>query len=526
MLLGAASGPSVELIDVARGDRVPWPDVVSGPFDTALSRDGWMALQTGYAVHSVRDGDLGSLRRLPDVWLFHPAADPALLLARLRNGCGLALLDADGTILERSDAMTQPAGELPGGTVVCERELRTWAGDPAPLPIPGRTVAVLDGRYLVTHADGVLRSCDTVDGRTAELDGRAHRLRHLGVIPAYDRGVQRAAWTNDGVVFVAGPGLELRAVPHSFPAYRPVWLTDDHLLLVGDRETRVLDLGTGELEAIDGIDDHAWPRLDVTGRLDPRDLRDEHTATEEQPVMDADAWQTELTRQFDLIADAASEAGLGPEVAASARPALRLAPRVGPGPVGCSRLGGIPDVPAGWSWPRHDGAPLAFLAQLRLDALHPGLVSMFATIRPDADVPAEPYLAHVEVFAPGTDLAAAVVPDELTRHQRYDPAAVVAEPYLSPPNWDALEPAYAMEPVETFYPRLQRPQPHHQSLGLAYSSQGHPPPDGRVLLLQLDSDGIMGVMWGDGGRIFIWGPPELPASGVVAGCELDLESGG
>ena len=83
MLLGAASGPSVELIDVARGDRVPWPDVVSGPFDTALSRDGWMALQTGYAVHSVRDGDLGSLRRLPDVWLFHPAADPALLLARL-----------------------------------------------------------------------------------------------------------------------------------------------------------------------------------------------------------------------------------------------------------------------------------------------------------------------------------------------------------------------------------------------------------------------------------------------------------
>jgi hypothetical protein len=40
-------------------------------------------------------------------------------------------------------------------------------------------------------------------------------------------------------------------------------------------------------------------------------------------------------------------------------------------PLGASRLGGLPDLAPGTSWPEMDGVPMEFLAQLRLDELAP-----------------------------------------------------------------------------------------------------------------------------------------------------------
>jgi uncharacterized protein YwqG len=37
--------------------------------------------------------------------------------------------------------------------------------------------------------------------------------------------------------------------------------------------------------------------------------------------------------------------------------------------IGASKLGGRPDVPAGFVWPRHHGVPLAFVAQIDLATL-------------------------------------------------------------------------------------------------------------------------------------------------------------
>lgn len=523
IFLGSGSGPAVEFVDVAKGERVPWPEVPSMPFDSGLVRDGWIAIQTGAALHAVRDGDVASLVRLPDVWTIEPAAAPDQILARPRRGPKLVLLDRDGQVLRSTSDVQQPAGELHDGTIVCERDLRSWDGARSPLPVAGATTAVLGGRVIVTlDDDDQLRSIDTADGSTADLDLRPYDAGYLG-FPVYSPTAERAAWASWGTLVVAGPGVALHARHCPKDTAHVIWLDEQHLLLFGEKTSVVLDLATGTTEAID-LPRRAWPVLDVTGRLDPAATAAATAAPQQAPAVDAAAWAAEIDAQQARIADAASAAGLGPEVAAGARPAIRLAPFRGPGPLGGTRLGGIPDVPAGWSWPHHDGAPLAFLAQIRLDAVHPGLLVLFAAIETDGSYPAEPYVVHVEAFAPGIDLAPAEQPDELDADLRYEPAAAVPEPYVSPPNWDALEAAYGMDPIDTFYPLLPRAEPHHQVGGLARCDQGHPPPEGKQLLLQLDSDSIMGVMWGDGGRLFFWGPPELPASGVVEGCELDHES--
>jgi len=52
----------------------------------------------------------------------------------------------------------------------------------------------------------------------------------------------------------------------------------------------------------------------------------------------------------------------------AALPSIRLLaePQIDAATVGVSRLGGLPDLPAGLPWPANDGTPLSFIAQLDL----------------------------------------------------------------------------------------------------------------------------------------------------------------
>lgn len=83
---------------------------------------------------------------------------------------------------------------------------------------------------------------------------------------------------------------------------------------------------------------------------------------------------------------AAGLARLAPVIEQLAQPSIRL--RTAPTrearlPVGASKLGGLPDLPAGAAWPEWRGLPQSFLAQLRLADLQSYLQGALAGTLPE-----------------------------------------------------------------------------------------------------------------------------------------------
>ena len=117
-----------------------------------------------------------------------------------------------------------------------------------------------------------------------------------------------------------------------------------------------------------------------------------------------------------------------PEIAITYKPAAK------PLPVGASKLGGLPDVPAGFVWPRfqgtdHNGAqydhPLSFMAQFDLAELaafdaakllpQAGHLAFFYDCdeQPWGFDPKDRGCARVLYFPPGVELSQAVPPEDL-----------------------------------------------------------------------------------------------------------------
>lgn len=216
--------------------------------------------------------------------------------------------------------------------------------------------------------------------------------------------------------------------------------------------------------------------------------------------------------------------------------------------IGASRLGGSPDVPVDFAWPVYDNLPQSFIAQINLadtapldlDGVLPseGLLSFFY----DSDQrvwgfdPAEDGAWKVTYSPPGADLVRRETPSGMPAEGIFNSMRLRFEAELTFAPWESfdvrqlglgwhaqLEYAEAMgqnlrwschrvlghpDPVQGDM-QLECQLVHH---GL-YSGDGNE--DLRVselqsgaadwrLLLQIDTDGPAGMMWGDDGMIYYW----------------------
>lgn len=208
---------------------------------------------------------------------------------------------------------------------------------------------------------------------------------------------------------------------------------------------------------------------------------------------------------------------LARELTSSFRVGMRLVPARGRAPVGSSKLGGDPDVPAEFVWPTFQGEPLAFLGQLRLRDLAPsvrqalrhgadGLLAFFVPL--DADLEDEG--CTVALFAPRLELVR--TPGDAPTIEEH---VIAAREIIVPTPPEVADPFLGEDETAT---RIYGAAfaDHVRALGSpAHWVGGHPFPlqgpvelEGERLLLQIDSDDELGLQWGDCGRLYFVSRPE------------------
>lgn len=262
--------------------------------------------------------------------------------------------------------------------------------------------------------------------------------------------------------------------------------------------------------------------------------------------MDKTGVQTALANvglpQFTKFIDLLSQ----PSIRLYTTPAEEAALRIG-----TSRIGGIPDLPAGMNWPEWQGKPQSFIAQIRLDEVHQydtngllpphGMLWFFydASQQTFGDSPADSGGWRV-LFMDGdlSKLQRANVPTQLPTGSRFRACSIkfageitlTQQPELEIPhlNWSETEQKQYETLLSTFLSPDDRAKVHNRLLGFPdiiqddmrlqcqLASNGVTDPDdprtatltkGAMdwqLLLQIDSDEQAGMRWGNSGMLYYW----------------------
>lgn len=228
-------------------------------------------------------------------------------------------------------------------------------------------------------------------------------------------------------------------------------------------------------------------------------------------------------------------------------------------PLGASKLGGSPDVPADFTWPLYQNKPLTFMGQFRLsevashdvDKVLPphGMLYVFydADSQPSGFEEGAGDATRI-LYLPETNLGLQRFP-HLVHEGEYGivkalpPCSIQFAPLTTPQDterfaaqtWHKEEGRHILDRYADFYKEVMRLQglnsqgdfpPYHWLLGNAYAIQNDPVPVGSHLLLQLDSDWndqSLNVMWGDVGVLyFCIGEDELAVRDFSkVTCELE-----
>ena len=220
-------------------------------------------------------------------------------------------------------------------------------------------------------------------------------------------------------------------------------------------------------------------------------------------------------------------------------------------PIGASKLGGSPDLPAGVKWPEWKGLPQSFIAQIHLADVHPfdtekllpptGMLWFFydAQQQTFGAEPADRGGWHI-IFNKDeqTQLQRTSPPASLPSAAQFQPCTITftseitlsQQPQLEIPNfdWTAEEQQKYETLLSTFPTPADHASPQNRLLGFPNTIQDDmrlqcqltshgitDPNDPRVadlskdamswqLLLQIDSDPQAGMRWADAGMLYYW----------------------
>lgn len=205
-------------------------------------------------------------------------------------------------------------------------------------------------------------------------------------------------------------------------------------------------------------------------------------------------------------------------------------------PIGASKLGGSPDLPPDTSWPSLDQRPMAFIAQIALAELAPldrdgllpgaGLLSFFCALidlgSPDA--------GQVLYTPRETPLVRTTPPAALAADEHFAPASLAPQADLTGAPWQSAQLERLGLSREQLHAYSQatgqdRETPMHRMLGHPEIVQNDPRDSARemCLLLQVDSDESLGMMWGDVGRLYYWLDPKDLEDRHFDRCWLDFQ---
>lgn len=247
---------------------------------------------------------------------------------------------------------------------------------------------------------------------------------------------------------------------------------------------------------------------------------------------------SQLTKSIDLLSQPSIRLYTTSAEAASLR-------------VGASRIGGVPDLPAGVNWPEWQGRPQSFIAQIRLDEVHQydtngllpphGMLWFFydASQQTFGDSPADSGGWRV-LFMDGdlSKLQQISAPAQLPTESRFRACSIkfaseitlTQQPALEIPhlNWSETEQKQYETLLSTFPSTDDHAKVHNRLLGFPDTIQDDmrvqcqlvsngvtAPDDPRAaaltkgamdwqLLLQIDSDEQAGMRWGNSGMLYYW----------------------
>lgn len=239
----------------------------------------------------------------------------------------------------------------------------------------------------------------------------------------------------------------------------------------------------------------------------------------------------ELAEQLDEML---AKAKLGKHREVLVQPALHVFPkRVDEAKlaIGASKVGGLPDLPAGTAWPEHDGCPMGFVAQLRLEDLAAlgetrlppkGLLYFFVDDEPFG----EGYLAKACVLHVATTkkLARTALPANFQLHrdgkpmrQAYAACSVTFVPTLTIPSSSNPNVTESLGKKEcTAFERDVQFEHAVVSQLLGYRNHGYDAenPATSQLLFRMTSDAQADMEWGDLDCLDFYVPKKDLAKGV------------